>query len=42
LPNGDSIDKVGLKPDIEVKDEETEENQDPVLEKALEELTQKS
>lgn len=42
LPNGDSVDKVGLKPDIEVKNEETEENQDPVLEKALEELIQKS
>ena len=42
LPNGDSVDKVGLKPDIEVKDEETEENQDPVLEKAWEELIQKS
>ncbi|MBP8591425.1 S41 family peptidase [Candidatus Shapirobacteria bacterium] len=42
LPGGECIDKVGLKPDIEVKDEKTEENEDPVLEKALEELIKKS
>jgi carboxyl-terminal processing protease len=39
LPSGKSIDKEGIKPDIEVKMDEKDETKDPQLDKAVEILT---
>ncbi len=38
LPNGDWINHKGIKPDIEVKEDDTNEDKDLVLEKALEQF----